>query len=65
MDTLSKLFGSAAYVKVMRLFLFNPDKAFELKDVKSRAHITMEIAGRELTNVRSLGLIKRKNFFMF
>ncbi len=62
MDTLTKLFGGASYVKVMRLFLFNPDAAFETKDVKIRTRIGVDIARREISHIYNLGLIKRKNF---
>ena len=62
MDTLSKLFGNPAYVKIMRLFLFNPHTAFETKDVKSRAQVSQETARREVAYIHNLGLIKRKNF---
>ncbi|MBI2109539.1 MAG: hypothetical protein HYT93_05255 [Parcubacteria group bacterium] len=62
MDTLSKLFGSAAYVKIMRLFLFNPTQSFETKDVKSRAQVSQTTARREVSYIHNLGLIKRKNF---
>lgn len=62
MDRLTKLFGSVAYVKIMRLFLFNPDTAFETKDVRTRAQVTLEVARREIAHILYLGLIKRKNF---
>lgn len=63
MDTLSKLFGNPAYVKMMRLFLFNPNTPFETKDVRSRTQVLADTAKRELSYVYNLGLIKRKTFF--
>jgi len=62
MDTLIKLFGGTAYVKAMRLFLFNPGIAFETKDVKVRIQVTPETARREVAYMHNLGLIKQKNF---
>ncbi len=62
MDTLTKLFGGIAYVKILRLFLFNPDAPFETKDVKKRAQVSPEVARREISRIYSLGLIKHKHF---
>ena len=50
-------------MKIMRLFLFNPDAVFETKDVKARAQVTPETARREVAHAYNLGLIKRKTFF--
>ena len=61
MDTLGKLFGSPARVKVMRLFLFNPEEVFEARDVRAKSKITAATATRELAQLRALGLIKQKN----
>jgi len=33
MDTLAKLFGGQARVKIMRLFLLNSDSDFEIEEV--------------------------------
>lgn len=63
MDILTKLFGGIAYVKIMRLFLFNPKAPFETKDVKTRAQVTIETARREVAHIHNLGLIDRKYFF--
>ncbi len=63
MDILAKLFGGIAYVKIMRLFLFNPEMPFEVKDIRLRAQVTPETAKRETAHMHTLGLIKRKNFF--
>ncbi|MAG12437.1 hypothetical protein CL630_01345 [bacterium] len=62
MDILTKLFGSTAYVKIMRLFLFNPGVSFETKDVRMRTQVLADTTRRELAYIHSLGLIKRKNF---
>lgn len=62
MDVLTKLFGGIAYVKVMRLFLFNPDSAFETKDVRARTRVTLETARREVARIHNLGLVKKKIF---
>lgn len=62
MDILSKLFGSAGRIKIMRLFLFNPDTAFENKDIAVRSKVTPEQARRETALLHGVGFIKKKVF---
>jgi hypothetical protein len=58
MDILAKLFGSTAKVKLMRLFLFNPEIAYTLKEITNRAKITTREAKKELTILISFGIIR-------
>lgn len=58
-DTLTKLFGSAARVKLLRLFLFNPKQALGLTDAASRARVTSEVARKEVGLFLRLGLLER------
>lgn len=60
MDILGKLFGSAARVRVMRLFLMNGEEIFETADVSQRARTTKEIARKEIKLLRDIGLIKER-----
>jgi hypothetical protein len=62
MEILGKLFGSEARVKIMRLFLFNPDKAFTREDVTERAKVAMHAAKHELSILRKMRLIRSKGF---
>jgi DNA-binding Lrp family transcriptional regulator len=62
METLGKLFGSEAVVKLMRLFLLNRDLPMTLDDIASRARIAAHTARRELGTLERSGLIKRKIF---
>lgn len=62
MDILSKLFGSAAYVKIMRLFLCNPETPFEAQDIKARAKVSNNLCRRELARLVSLGMVRRRDF---
>src|SRR3989338_1968577 len=62
MDILSKLLGSTARIKIMRLFLFNPDTAFENKDIALRSKVTIEQVRREATLLQNIGFIKKKVF---
>lgn len=63
MEILGKLFGSTARVKMLRLFLFNPEEVFESKDVTKRVRITPPTARREISSLSHLGLIKKKTCY--
>lgn len=62
MDILGKLFGSDSKVKIMRLFLFNPETPFTNEDVMARARISVLSAKHELGILRKIKLIKSKVF---
>jgi hypothetical protein len=61
-ETLEKIFGSAAKVKIMRLFLFNPTEIYDLKTITDRAKVTASIARREVNMMHRIGLIKKRSF---
>jgi len=63
MEYLSKLFGSPARVKLLRLFLFNPENAYDRDSVVKMARITPETASKELSNLARAEVINRKTFF--
>lgn len=58
-DPLSKLFGSAARVKLLRLFLFNPRLSYTVPDAAQRSRVPERAARREITLFANAGLIKR------
>ena len=60
METLSKLFGSETKVKIMRLFLFNTERVFEVKDIALRVKATKTKVRREINTLEKIGLIKRR-----
>lgn len=62
METLGKLFGSESKVKIMRLFLFNPEKPFDAEEVAERARVSTESARHELSVLRTMKLIKGRSF---
>ncbi len=59
MEILGKIFGSPARVKIMRLFLLNPQKWFSKKDIVKRSRINSGITGREIKLLHSIFFIKR------
>jgi len=63
MEILAKLFGSAARVKIIRLFLFNPEVSFDVDDVMSRARVDRDDVWKELSLLERTGLVLRKPFF--
>ena len=58
---LEKLFGSSARVKMIRLFLSNPENVFSLEDVSRRAKAPTPAAKRELSLFKGMGMIKQKD----
>jgi len=63
METLSKLFGSQARVKILRLFLFNAEEHFQAVDVRERTRVTMPKVRGELKMLENIKLIKRRSFY--
>ncbi len=62
METLTKLFGSAARVKIMKLFLSNSEQVFDNSDVSDRAKIVPAVSRKELNLLDKIKLIKKKSF---
>ena len=60
MEILDKLFGGAAKVKVMRMFLFNPGAAYDISEVSDRMNIDPSSARREVQLLERIGLLKRR-----
>jgi len=60
MELLTKIFGSGARLKTLRLFLFNQDTGFTLTEVAERTKLTKEAARRELTELLAAGLLRKK-----
>lgn len=58
-DTLAKLFGSAARVKLLRLFLFNPHEAVAISEAALQTRVEPSVARREITTFYTIGLVKR------
>jgi hypothetical protein len=54
------LFGSAARVKLLRFFLFNPSKEFLFDDISRRAKLVRRTARTEMSALEKAGVIKQK-----
>jgi hypothetical protein len=60
METLEKLFGSSSKVKIMRLFIYNPEAVYDSKGVALKSKVKSDIVRRELSSLLRLGLLKRR-----
>ncbi|OJI08712.1 MAG: hypothetical protein COX02_01515 [Candidatus Vogelbacteria bacterium CG22_combo_CG10-13_8_21_14_all_37_9] len=60
MEILSKIFGSASRVKILRLFLFNPQQAYTVDEVTKKSRVTKLEAKRELTHLSNSHFLKEK-----
>lgn len=60
MDPLSRLFGNAARLKLLRLFLFNDDTTFTSVDVAFRSKTSKDVSRKELNVLVAAGVIKKK-----
>lgn len=61
MKPLAKLFGSPARLKTIRLFVFNQDTAYTLADIAERTKLGKDAVRRELTELLSAGLVRKKS----
>lgn len=59
MNTLEKLFGSAARVKLLRLFLLSPDKVFTAGETSRVLKISKDSAAKEARFLFSIGFLKK------
>ncbi len=60
MDILTKLFGSSNRIKLLRLFLFNPDQVLERKEVAQRSKVTATNLRKEMKLLESIGFVKAR-----
>ncbi len=60
MQILEKVFGSAARVKVMRLFLLNKTKTFTSKDIATRSRVSPLSTRKELKVLETVEFVKKR-----
>ncbi len=61
METLGKLFGGTGQVKIMRLFLLNPEAPFTTKEVAYRSKVTISLARKEINGLIGAKFLKKKS----
>lgn len=64
MEVLSKLFGSADRIKIMRLFILNPEASFQLKEISVRSKVNSGRAQGELNLLKEAGMLKQKTVYV-
>jgi len=57
---LEKLFGSSARVKIIRLFLLNPETLFGFREISRRAKVNSRSLRREILVLKNIDFIKQK-----
>lgn len=60
MDELSKIIGTEARVKIMRLFLFNEDELFAAEEVAQRSRVTKTVAQAEVKQLEKANFLIKK-----
>lgn len=60
MDILAKLFGLPSRVKLMRLFLMNPEDVFDVPEISKRSKIANVMLRKEIKLLCEIGLIKQR-----
>ena len=63
MEILSKLFGSEARVKILRLFIFNPEATVDIDMISDRSKVNRKIAKKECDILEKVHLVKAVSFF--
>ena len=59
-DILAKLFGSANRIKIIRLFLLNPEEVFPFSEISRRAKAGKQACRREILFLKNIGFVKPK-----
>lgn len=60
MDPLSRLFGSFARLKLLRLFLFNDDMSFTMSDIAVRTKVAKDATRKEVNALVAIGVVRKK-----
>ena len=60
MEAFEKIFGSAARVRLMKLFLFSPEDMLTRTEVASRARVSQREAQKELRLLRKVGVVRER-----
>lgn len=62
MDILEKLFGSAAKVKLIKLFLLNPESVYDTTSAAERAKVSRGLARKEIVNLEKINFLKQRSY---
>ncbi len=62
MEILSSIFGNEIKVKLMRLFLFNPDTPYTISQISEKSKSLKKSVNKEISMLTKIGLIRKKAF---
>ena len=62
MDILGTIFGSEARVRIMRLFLFNPEETFDANLICRKSKVNIKTVKKEVSILEKVELIKKGDF---
>jgi len=62
MESLAKLFDGMNRVKIMRLFLFNPDNSYDKPDIIKKSRVSSDLAYKIVKQMEEADMIERKTF---
>lgn len=62
MDSITPILGGAARARIMRLFVLNPDKTYELSFIEKFCKATRREAEREVLTLQKSGLVRHRRF---
>jgi hypothetical protein len=57
-----KLFGSADKVRIIKLFLFNPEKAYDVGETAMRAQVSPQVAKKEICDLEKAEMLKQVSY---
>lgn len=60
MDILTAIFGNQIKIKILRLFLFNPEISYFLKEIIDRTNSPAAAVRKEINTLLKAGLLKKK-----
>jgi hypothetical protein len=62
MEILDKLFGSGAKVKIMRMYLFNPNSTFDVGEISSMIHLSPSVVRKELGVLEKINFVRKRSY---
>lgn len=62
MESLSKIFGTEARVKIMRLFLLNKEQGFEVKEIAKRVRVSPASVRKEINILKNARFLSKHSF---
>lgn len=62
MEALNIIFGSESKVRIMRLFLFNPEIIFDIDVISEKSKVNKNMTKKEVTILEKAKLIKKRDF---